>query len=109
VLVGDVLEMLGIEMRPALNGAQALTVAAQEPPRAVILDLMMPVMNGYGFLDHLQEVCGGCGGVPIILLSALADANDHRLRELPGVVGVVSKGGYTVERLRDLIPPLLKK
>src|SRR5438105_1419032 len=70
-LVGAYAEICGFEYRSALNGATALTEAHRDPPSAVILDLMLPDVDGF-------EVCSRMrrdpllAGVPIIILSALS-------------------------------------
>ncbi len=107
VLVRDVVEMLGLPGREALDGQIALDMASADPPRAIVLDLMMPVLDGYGLIDALQATAAG-RAIPIILLSAVAENNDMALRELPGVVGVLAKGDFSHEKLRALLKKALR-
>jgi DNA-binding response OmpR family regulator len=71
----DTLKTEGYSVRPALSGSAALTIIENETPDLILLDIMMPVMNGY-------EVCEKVRGnkknrnVPIIFLSALDDVSD---------------------------------
>jgi CheY-like chemotaxis protein len=72
-VVADILEMSNYEVRMASNGAEALTEVRQWPPAMVLLDLMMPVMDGWEFLRR----CRGdppCSPVPVAVMSAARDA-----------------------------------
>jgi CheY-like chemotaxis protein len=62
------LELEGYTARAAANGAEALTLLVDEPPALIVLDLMMPVMNGWQFLEHCRQ--GPCQGVPVLVMSA---------------------------------------
>lgn len=57
VLLRELLEHEGFRVRTASNGLEGLELlAALEPPPALILlDLLMPVMNGWSFLEAVQE------------------------------------------------------
>jgi DNA-binding response OmpR family regulator len=45
----------GFTVALALNGRQCLDSVAQEPPDIIVLDVMMPVMDGFQVLHHLRE------------------------------------------------------
>lgn len=65
-----VFEEEGYEVTSAPNGSAALGALASGPPPAVILlDLMMPVMDGWQFHAELQKVVE-LAAIPIIVLSA---------------------------------------
>jgi CheY-like chemotaxis protein len=53
-LVTMAFEAEGYDVDTAADGAEALARACQQPPQAIVLDLMMPVMNGWDFLDAWQ-------------------------------------------------------
>ena len=67
-------------MVTADNGEEALTLALSESPAAVLLDLMMPKMDGFGFLNALRSTAAA--GLPVIVTGALADRRGKR-RRLP--------------------------
>jgi two-component system KDP operon response regulator KdpE len=69
VSVGANLRQQGYEVMTARNGREALDVAALHPPDLVILDLAMPVLDGFEALRHLREWTQ----VPVVVLSAHAD------------------------------------
>lgn len=71
-LVESYLTQEGYRVATAFNGKQALEVAAKEKPDLIILDIMMPEMNGYEFLRaHRTE-----RDTPIIMLTAKVEDED---------------------------------
>ncbi len=71
------LELEGFRVVGAANGHEALEKAAREMPDLVILDIMMPHMDGFETLENLRET----SQVPVIFLSAKSDEAD-RIRGL---------------------------
>jgi CheY-like chemotaxis protein len=68
----DVLEDGGYPTRCAVNGEEALKILAEEPrPQLILLDLMMPVMNGWELLRALRE-SATLARIPVVVLSALS-------------------------------------
>jgi two-component system, OmpR family, KDP operon response regulator KdpE len=72
VYVGANLRKQGHEVFTATNGQEALDIAALRAPDLVILDLAMPVLDGFVVLPRLRE----WSRVPVIVLSAHADQAD---------------------------------
>ena len=73
----------------ATNGAEGLAALDQlEPPALILLDLMMPVMSGFAFLEELARRTDRKGD-KVLLITANETA--ERLAQLPGVVGYVKK------------------
>jgi DNA-binding response OmpR family regulator len=93
--LGEVLTDDGFDVRVAWNGRDALEKLDDWEADVVILDVMMPVMDAYGFQSSLQEQSRRVP--PLILLSA-APGLTAAADEL-GAVGVVSKPF----RLNDLL------
>jgi len=58
----------GIEVLTALNGREGLEVALEKHPNVILLDIMMPEMDGFDVMRHLQEDEWG-KNVPVILLT----------------------------------------
>ena len=74
--VGMVLEEEGYEVQVAADGAAALALLrAGPPPALILLDLMMPVMNGWQFREA-QTADETLAAIPVVVISA-----DNRLRE----------------------------
>lgn len=75
--VTEVLTLEGHEVSSAAEGEQGLVRCRQAPPDLVLLDLMMPGMNGWDFLRSLRRD-PELGRTPVVVVSALG-----RLTELP--------------------------
>jgi putative two-component system response regulator len=88
--LGHVLEPL-YRVRVANSGARALVVAASEPrPELILLDYMMPSMNGVEVLRHLQAE-ESTRGIPVIFVTA-ADDRDCEAESLRlGAVDYITK------------------
>src|SRR3954453_957406 len=71
-LLRDVFLSEGYRVIEAWDGAQFLDLLRVVCPDVVILDLMMPVMTGWTFLDEYRRL-DGCTDVPIIAMSAMFD------------------------------------
>ncbi|HEX5268047.1 MAG TPA: response regulator [Acidimicrobiales bacterium] len=68
----------------AVDGRAGIEVVAGHQPDAVILDVMMPVMNG---LDALPEIRRVAPGTPVVLYSSVGtDEMDERARDADAVV-----------------------
>jgi CheY-like chemotaxis protein len=69
----DILEMSDYAVRTASNGVEALDEVHRRPPMLVLLDLMMPVMDGWEFLRNCRRA-SDCASVPVAIMSAARDA-----------------------------------
>ena len=54
-LISTSLKFSGFEVRSAMNGAQALAIAEEFKPHALVLDVMMPGMNGFEVCEKLRK------------------------------------------------------
>lgn len=77
-LVGSALELAGFEARTAATGSEALQLVEHFRPDAVVLDVMLPDLDGFAVLQRLRD-----RGVsaPVIFLTA-RDATEDRVRGL---------------------------
>jgi CheY-like chemotaxis protein len=80
-LMADALRSEGYTVDLAAHGAEALDAMRARRPATVLLDLMMPVMDGFTFIEtcHREQLCED---VPIVVISAVQDAL-NRVSELP--------------------------
>ena len=78
----------------AHNGVAALAVMAETRPDLVLLDLMMPEMDGFGVLRAMQEN-ERVRGVPVIVLTAQILTREDMARLQGGVAAVLSKEIFT--------------
>ena len=65
------LEKEGFEVEVAYNGVEGLEKVYANPPDAIVLDIMMPEMDGYAVCKTLKSD-EKCADIPIILLTAVA-------------------------------------
>ena len=73
--IGDILENEGYRVARARHGKEALERVRQERPNLILLDLMMPVMDGAGFIQALRAETPH-GDVPVVIITA--DGNPNR-------------------------------
>lgn len=86
--LAEILEAEGFDVRRARNGKEALERLEPQPPNLVLLDLMMPVMDGWEFSQRMKTK-PAAASVPVIVLSA--DRNvSTKAREI-GAVGHLAK------------------
>ena len=102
LMLRRMLESEGWTITEAENGKLALESVAMSPPDIVMLDLMMPVMDGFQFLHEFrkEEVWQQ---VPVVVLTAM-DLDEHELAELSvNVETVIRKAEMSPEILLDHI------
>lgn len=106
-LVKRFLERSGFLVVTADNGEDALNLAISESPAAVLLDLMMPKMDGFGFLNALRSTAAA--GLPVIVTSALADTARQTQAFALGASEYLVKTKFTladlVEAIKRHLPP----
>jgi CheY-like chemotaxis protein len=105
-MLSRTLEKSGWEIKIASNGREALNKFEEEIPNLVLLDLMMPEMDGFQFIAAVKEVAAW-RDVPIVVVTA-KDLTPEELRELNGnVEQIVTKKSYSQDNLlreiRDLV------
>jgi CheY-like chemotaxis protein len=73
------LERAGHEVIMAEDGLRGVAMAQRQRPDAIVLDLMMPVMDGYGVLENLRKD-SRTEAVPVLVLTAKAiDGEQQRV------------------------------
>lgn len=80
-LLRQLFEIEGFHVTPAANGQEALALlqAATELPQLILLDLMMPVMNGFEFC-RAQAADPRLAGIPVIVMTADGDVGNKQRR-----------------------------
>ena len=72
-LIRMYLEKEGFEVRSAYDGGKAIEEYDKQAPDMVLLDIMLPVVDGWGVCAHIREK----GKTPIIMLTAKSDVGDR--------------------------------
>jgi signal transduction histidine kinase len=95
------LEREDLPLARAMDGDQALRSARTRLPALVVLDLLLPVMDGFEFLDRLRDLPGG-HAVPVVVLTS-RDLDEADRGRLAGVAHVLLKGVHLREDLVDAV------
>jgi len=105
-LVRRMLERAGWPVTEAENGRVALAQLAAGVPNVVLLDLMMPEMDGFQFLRSMRAHAAW-RTIPVIVVTAKELTDEDRRQLNGGVEAIVQKGGHGREELlseiRDLV------
>ncbi|MGK7937870.1 MAG: response regulator [Xenococcaceae cyanobacterium] len=80
----------GWQVAIASSGLEGIAVAASQQPDAILLDVMMPDMDGISTLSQLKANVQ-TQSIPVIFLTAKTQAGDKNLFQSLGVVGVITK------------------
>ena len=101
-LVADALREFGYHVETAANGAEALEVMRQAVPHAIVLDLMMPRLDGSGFVELLR-LNPTIATVPVLLVTAAYGAQETA--EQIGAQACLTKP-FELDRLIELVGQL---
>lgn len=95
-LVGLILERGGYQIVAASNGQQALTLAHTESPNLIILDVMMPDMDGYQVMKNIRQD-NAISGIPVLMFTAKAGIEDKITGYETGVDDYLTKPIHPAE------------
>ena len=105
-LLRRMLEKQGWQVDHAANGLEALNVVAQRRPRLILLDLMMPEMDGMAFLEQLRRN-PLADTIPVVVVTAKTLSAQERSRLHGRVSEVIAKGTFTAVSLAEQINAIL--
>jgi excisionase family DNA binding protein len=100
------LEMEGYAVREAGSAEEGLAVLDEEPPDLILLDVMMPQVDGWEMLRRMQER-HGVGSIPVIMFSGKLDEKDLRGAQQRGAQGFIGKPfnpQQLIESTKQLLP-----
>lgn len=101
------LELAGYKVIQALDGIKGFALAKQELPNAVILDVMMPEVDGFTVAQRIRQN-PTTKNIPILMLTALSQINDKVKGFDIGVDDYLTKP-FEMEELKVRIRALLKR
>ncbi|GAX37776.1 PAS domain S-box protein [Nodularia sp. NIES-3585] len=90
LLLVELLTHLGLEVREATNGQEALTIWKQWEPQLILMDIRMPVMDGYAATKQIRATPKGAETI-IIALTAYSSTSDRTLAINAGCDDFVTK------------------
>jgi signal transduction histidine kinase/DNA-binding response OmpR family regulator len=106
-LMAATLEQLGYRTESASTAKSGLQAAAEAAPAAVILDLIMPEMDGFEFLDCFRQM-PQCRHTPVIVWTIKDITAEERTRLAVSARGIVQKGRHAGAALAAELGDLLK-
>ncbi len=98
-LIADVLEAEGYVPTKAANGLEALNRMVAGPPQLILLDLMMPVMDGWEFMAALRSN-PLWADIPVIIITAVYDVASTQ--QETGAKAVITKP-FDIDQLIDIV------
>ena len=106
-LVSEILDLCGYESIQASSGAEALTILTDQAVDVILLDIMMPDMDGWEFCKHLKQSIN-LSHIPIIMLTALVDDESRQKSFDVGADDFISKP-FKMDDLVSRIEKQVKK
>ncbi|OIP24523.1 hypothetical protein AUK11_03155 [bacterium CG2_30_37_16] len=102
------LGMEGYEVKTAVNGKIGVEKVGEKKPDLILLDILMPEMDGFEVLEHLKGD-PDTKNLPVLVLSNLGQ-EDHINKVMSfGVQGFIVKSQYTPSQVVDAIKGVIKK
>jgi two-component system alkaline phosphatase synthesis response regulator PhoP len=91
----------------ATNGEEAVEIAKGQKPDLILMDLIMPKMDGYAACSEIKAD-QATKGIPVVILTAVGHEFNKKFAMEMGAQGYVTKP-FNVQQLIDVITPLLAK
>jgi excisionase family DNA binding protein len=100
------LEMEGYLVREASSAEEGLTALEEEPPDLILLDVMMPEVDGWEMLRRVHER-HGVGSIPVIMFSGKVDEESLKAATARGAQGFIGKPfnpQQLIDSTKQLVP-----
>jgi len=91
----------------ATNGEEAVEIAKVQKPDLILMDLIMPKMDGYAACSQIKAD-EATKGIPVVILTAVGNELNKKFATEMGAEGYITKP-FNIQELMDLITPLLAK
>ena len=104
--MADYLEQNGYRVSQAADGAVGLELALKEQPDVILLDLMMPVMDGHAMLDKLRQDLWG-RNAKVVIMSAMDDVTNIGSAYQTGITEYIIKSNASLEELAKKVREIL--
>ena len=99
----------GYHVRSTYEAAVGLQMVMDTPPDLIVLDVMMPIINGYNFCRLLKKECGErVKGIPVVFLTSRDDPEDKQIGMEMGADRYLTKP-LNMEDLLKVIEDLLRR
>lgn len=92
----------GYKILTAANGKEGLKIAKKEHPDLILLDILMPIMDGLEFLKELRKDAWG-KNAEVLVLTNLSMDDDKKFTTDYGVKGFLIKADHTLKEVGEII------
>ena len=100
-MLADILELEGFEPLTAANGTEALTIARNDSPFLILLDVMMPDIDGFLVCEKLKED-SSTKEIPIVMVTAKRDSASYLDAITVNADGYISKPFEISEIMKEV-------
>jgi two-component system, cell cycle response regulator DivK len=110
VLIEAILDEKGYKIETALNAKEAYSLIEKDTPDLILLDLLMPKISGFDFLEEIRKN-EKTKNTPVIVVSALTDEENVEKIMGMGAIDFVKKPidlQYLVERVESILQKVTK-
>ena len=105
-LASTKLEKEGFTVSGASNSDEAMKLLGSDTPDLILLDLVLPGMDGFGILKMIREDAK-TAAIPVIVFSNLSEEKDIKHAKDLGATDYMIKSNFTLDELADRIKGLL--
>jgi two-component system chemotaxis response regulator CheY len=101
------LQRAGYEMLSAMNGRDAIEIASRQPPDLIVMDIMMPGIDGLAALRELKKA-DATKAIPVIIITANSHILAGKESETAGAAVFLTKPfspTQLLNEIRRLVPP----
>ncbi len=107
-VIVEAMKLEGLEVKEASTGEEAMTMFMMEPPDLVILDVLMPGMNGFDVCQSIRNLPEPLNKTPIIMLTAIDTHLGKRVGRKLGADIYLTKP-FSPRELRQKVRELLAR
>ncbi|MEK7090142.1 MAG: response regulator [Patescibacteria group bacterium] len=97
----------GFDVNIAINGEECMKVLKSRKPDIIILDIVMPVMDGFEVLQQMRSLAE-LSSIPVIVLSNLGREEDVQKAKSMGAKDFLVKSNFTTQEIVDKVSNMLK-
>ena len=98
-------ELAGYEVLQEMDGLDGISSVVDKAPDLILLDIMMPNMDGFAFLKAMKE--NTSINIPVVICSNLSDKETYAKAIAAGAAGVLLKVDYSGKQLLDKVGHIL--
>lgn len=95
------------EVKVADDGEQGLLVAKEFKPTVIMLDVMMPKLNGFEVLDRIK-LDPDLKAIPVIMLTNLSSEQDAQTAMLKGAVKYIVKNKFDPKQVSKMVKEIIQ-